>query len=296
MKSKITKSIVMSIVITAAAGASAQVILTGTNYSQSFADLNSGLPPGWSVRTNATSTNLGTAATFNTNNTSWGTQTGQFANYASTLNNSGTNFLGTESTTVQGNCTNRCPGIRQTTTFGDPGAAFVLQLQNTRGFANFRLNLDCNMLSEQTNRSTAWTIDYGIGDTPAGFSALGTYADPGVFGATTQALSFGTALDNLDQPVWIRVAALNPSAGSNRCDTVGIDNFNLSYSASGTLAPIPLKIQLIGTNAVLTWSNASFALQSAPAATGAYTNEPHAASPYTNPVAGIQKYFRLKAN
>ena len=258
MKSKITKSIVMSIVITAAAGASAQVILTGTNYSQSFADLNSGLPPGWSVRTNATSTNLGTAATFNTNNTSWGTQTGQFANYASTLNNSGTNFLGTESTTVQGNCTNRCPGIRQTTTL--------------------------------------WSIDYGIGDTPAGFSALGTYADPGAFGATTQALSFGTALDNLDQPVWIRVAALNPSAGSNRCDTVGIDNFNLSYSASGTLTPIPLKIQLIGTNAVLTWSNASFALQSAPAATGAYTNEPHAASPYTNPVAGIQKYFRLKAN
>jgi hypothetical protein len=296
MKTKMTGSIVRCLLIAAATGASAQVTLTGTNYTETFDGTRSGLPRGWTVRTNASATSLGTPASFNPTNTSWGTQTGQFANYASTTGNGATNFSGGESTTVQGSCTNRCPGIRQTTTFGDPGAAFVLQLQNTIEFANFQLSLDCNLLSEQTNRSTVWTIDYGVGSTPVNFSVLGTYADPRAFGGTTKAFSFGNRLDHLDQNVWIRVAALDPSTGSNRCDTVGIDNFRLSYSASGTLAPIPLNIQLLGGNAVLTWSNAAFALQSAPSVAGTYTNVPGATSPYTNPAAGPQQYFRLKAN
>ena len=274
----------------------AQVTLTGTSYTETFDAIASGLPPGWSVRTNASATRLGTATGFTTNNTSWGTQTGQFANYASTVSNGGTNFVGGESTTIQGNCSNRCLAMRQTTTFGDPGAAFVVQLRNTLGFANFQLSLDCNLLYEQTNRSTAWTIDYAIGDAPASFSVLGTYADPGEFIATTKTFNFGSALDNLDRNVWIRIVALDASVGSNRCDTVGIDNFKLRYSASGTLTPIPVNIQWAGGNAVLTWSNASFALQAAPSATGPYTNVIGAASPYTNPVAEPQQYFRLKSN
>jgi hypothetical protein len=169
MKTKMTGSIVRCLLIAAATGASAQVTLTGTNYTETFDGIRSGLPRGWTVRTNASATSLGTPASFNPTNTSWGTQTGQFANYASTTGNGATNFSGGESTTVQGSCTNRCPGIRQTTTFGDPGAAFVLQLQNTIEFANFQLSLDCNLLSEQTNRSTVWTIDYGVGSTPVNF-------------------------------------------------------------------------------------------------------------------------------
>ena len=296
MKTKMTGFILMSLLIATTTAASAQVTLTGTSYTETFDSLGSGLPRGWTVRTNSCATNLGAPASFNATNTSWGTQTGQFANYASTTGNGGTNFLGGESTTVQGNCTNRCLGMRQTTSFGDPGAAFVLQLQNTLGFANFQLSLDCNLLYEQTNRSTVWTIDYGVGATPGSFSVLGTYTDPGAFGKTSKTFSFGNRLDQLDQNVWIRVAALDPSSGSNRCDTVGIDNFKLSYNASGMLEPIPLNIQLLGGSAVLTWSNAAFALQSAPSAAGTYSNVPGATSPYTNPAAGPQQYFRLKAN
>jgi hypothetical protein len=296
MKTNMAGSILVCSIIVTATAASAQVTLTGTSYAEAFDGIGSGLPPGWTVRTNASSTNLGAPASFNATNTTWGTQTGQFANYSSTTGNGGTNFLGGESTTVQGNCTNRCLGMRQTTSFGDPGAAFVLQLQNTLGFSGFQLSLDCNLLSEQTNRSTVWTIDYGVGAAPVSFTVLGTYADPGAFGATTKTFSFGNRLDRLDQNVWIRVAALDASTGSNRCDTVGIDNVRLAYSASGAVTPIPLGIQRLGGGAVLTWSNAAFVLQSAAAVEGAYSNVPGATSPYTNPIAGPQRFFRLKAN
>jgi hypothetical protein len=40
------------------------------------------------------------------------------------------------------------------------------------------------------------------------------------------------------------------------------------------------------------WS-AGFALQSAPAASGSFTNIPGATSPYTNPISGGQQFFRL---
>jgi uncharacterized repeat protein (TIGR03803 family) len=55
-----------------------------------------------------------------------------------------------------------------------------------------------------------------------------------------------------------------------------------------------------GTNVILTWPpNAAgfdytgFSLQSAPAITGMFTNISGATSPYTNPVAGGQEFFRL---
>jgi uncharacterized repeat protein (TIGR03803 family) len=64
-----------------------------------------------------------------------------------------------------------------------------------------------------------------------------------------------------------------------------------------TLFPLsPLNIQLAGDNVILTWTNAFFSLQSAPAVTGVYTNVPGAASPYTNAITGSQEFFRLMAN
>ena len=293
MKTKSVVSVCGLLAVAIAVRTSAQVILTGTNYVQTFDSLAQGLPPGWSVRTNATATALGTAVTFTTNNTSWSSTSGQFANHASTVN-TGTNFLGGESSGVQSACTNRGPGIRQTATFGDPGAAFVLQIQDTLGLANFELTVDLNMLSVQ-NRSNFWTIDYGFGNSPAGFTPVWTNSDPSIFGTMTRTISFGNALDNQAQPVWIRVVALDLSTGSGSRDTFGIDNFRLNYQASGSVAPIPLGIELTGTNTVLTWSNASFNLQAAPLINGAYTNVPGATSPYTNPIVAPQQYFRLKA-
>jgi hypothetical protein len=43
----------------------------------------------------------------------------------------------------------------------------------------------------------------------------------------------------------------------------------------------------------LSWTNAGFSLQSAPAVTGPFTNLPAATSPYTNPLTASQHFFRL---
>jgi hypothetical protein len=294
---KIATAFALTLLFTAAhSNLSAQVVLSGTSYVQKFDDLGSALPPGWSVRTNATATSLGAEAPFNTNSTSWSSTAGQFANYASTVSNSGTNFVGTgESTAVQAACTNRCPGVRLTGSFGDPGAAFVLHLQNTLGFANLQLTVDLNMLSVQT-RSNLWIIDYGFGINPGSFTPVWTNTDPGAFGATTTTIALGSALNNQAQNVWIRIVTLEPAAGSGSRDTFGIDNFKLNYEAAGTVSPIPLNIQLNGTNAVLTWTNPAFALQAAPQPTGVYTGILGATSPHTNPATDAQRFFRLRAN
>jgi Immunoglobulin I-set domain len=210
--------------------ASAQISLTGTNYTQNFDNISSGLPAGWSVRINASVASLGTAAGFVAAPTSWTSSSGQFANFASTTNNDGTSFLGTENASTQTSATNRCPGIRQTGSFGDPDAAFVLQIQNTLGLANFQVTADFSILNVQ-GRSTTWTVDYGIGTNPVSFTSIGTFTDPGTFGTATRTLSFGSALDNQGQNVWIRVVALTGSTGSGSRDTFGIDNFALSYGA-----------------------------------------------------------------
>jgi len=60
--------------------------------------------------------------------------------------------------------------------------------------------------------------------------------------------------------------------------------------------PVPLNIQLNGSNVILSWTNSTFALQAAPSASGTYTNIPGATSPNTNTISDPQRYFRLLAN
>lgn len=59
-------------------------------------------------------------------------------------------------------------------------------------------------------------------------------------------------------------------------------------------SPAPLSINKYGNDLVLSWTNAVFNLQAAPAVTGVYTNILGAASPYTNSVGGDLNFFRLK--
>ncbi|OQB93629.1 MAG: hypothetical protein BWX84_00479 [Verrucomicrobia bacterium ADurb.Bin118] len=61
------------------------------------------------------------------------------------------------------------------------------------------------------------------------------------------------------------------------------------------LTPIPLQWQLQNQQLVLSWTDAGFQLQAAPEATGTYTNVPNATSPYTNPLTGPRRFFRLHA-
>jgi hypothetical protein len=211
------------------------ILLSGTSYTQNFDGIGSGLPDGWSVNTAATVSSLGNPATFSTNRPLWSSTVGQFANYASATSDGGTSFTGSESAAIQTNNLNRALAVRTTGSFGDPGAAFLLHILNTTNLGSFQLNLDMLLLNVQ-GRSDVWTVDYGIGAAPTTFTSIGTYTalsstTGGVFGKSNRTFSFGSALDNQSQDVWIRIATLTTATGSGSRPIVGIDNVTLSYTS-----------------------------------------------------------------
>jgi hypothetical protein len=60
-----------------------------------------------------------------------------------------------------------------------------------------------------------------------------------------------------------------------------------------SLAPA-LNIQLIRNAVVLSWSDPSFSLFTAPTLDGVFTNIAGATSPHTNAITASQQYFRLQ--
>jgi hypothetical protein len=233
-----TRPLALLALLLAAPAAPGQVTLTSTgSYFQDFNSIGSGLPTGWTVRINATNTALGmnvSTTNYNQFATSWGTSTGQFANYASALN-PGAN--GTQTSTTQAAYTDRALGVRQDTQdFGDPGAAFTLQLANTAGFQDFNLSFSAQLLSVQP-RDTVYTVRYGLGTNPSSFTNLATIntgtLNGGVFGEDSFTLgpSDLAGINNVNTPVWIQIVALSASTGSGSSrDTFAIDNFQLTYS------------------------------------------------------------------
>jgi len=271
--------------------AAAQVALSGAHYTQNFDTLGSGLPAGWSVWENASEVSLGETAAFETNTTSWAASTGHFRNCASVTNNSG--LLATNaSSTSQHAFTNRVLAVRQGSGFGDPGAAFVLQLANTTGLSNLQFSADFLMLDEES-RESAWTVDYGIGLAPSAFVALGTHTNLGAPGTIVRsAYVLPSEAGDLAEVVTIRIVALQESAGSGSRDTFGLDNVRLSFDGA-VAASIPLHIHRDGSDVVLSWGDPSFGLQAASSATGVYTELSGAVSPYTNAIQEERRYFRL---
>jgi len=234
--------------------ASAALQLTGTQYTQDFNGVGTGLPSDWSVRTGATASALGTSAAFNTTATDWTSTAGSFRNSAAT-----TGLTATETAVNQAASPNRCIGLRQTGGVGDPGGAFCFNF-STLGVTLSSLSLDMHMLNVQT-RSTTWSLQVATGAAPASWTTLTTYTDPGAFGTTN--FSFNAAqlatLNNSAE-VWFRVVALGASTSTGSRDTVGIDSFVLNYAplsaglfwdANGTTAGA-------GTTPTGTWGTDNF--------------------------------------
>ncbi len=206
----------------------AVVALTSGVTSQNFNSIGTALPVGWDIRTGATAASLGTVGLFTTATNTWGNTSGAFKNL------SAADIVSTSDTAAQAANTNRALGIRQTDSFGDPGASFNFNF-STAGLEVTAISIDLMMLSVQA-RSTAWNIQYGIGATPTSFTNLGTWADPGTYGTTAKAfatIDFGTALDNQSN-IWFRVVTLGGTTGSGSRDTIAIDNFSIT-----TVAAVP---------------------------------------------------------
>lgn len=199
----------------------------------------SGLPAGVYVKQDATNLELGNEGTVYNGNfnsaTAWNQTSLGFKNFASA-----TGLTASASSTTQAAATNRALGFRQTGTSGsggDPGAAFAFQLANTTGKTNLQMEFKLQSLdgTSAAARITTWRVDYGIGANPALFSTVTTSPASlttqfGVFSNTTVTVNFGSALNNINQPVWIRIVALTPTSGAGSRASTGIDDVKFSWN------------------------------------------------------------------
>ena len=234
--------------------------LSGNSYIQDFNGISAGLPAGWSGRTGASATALGSNIGFATAATAWNATSLSFANYASA-----TGFNGSESTATQTAATDRAFGARQTGG-ADPGLSFNVEIANTINLSNFAISFDAMLLSVQT-RSTSYSIQYGLGANPSSYTTIGTYDNPGSFGIKQQSFNLSntpslSAIENQSGPVWVRMVALSASSGTGSRDTVAIDNFSLTWSGTVVAPAVPQYWDLNGSTtgiggAAGTWDTVS---------------------------------------
>ncbi len=97
-----------------------------------------------------------------------------------------------------------------------------------------------------------------------------------------ESTALGTTNANYDGTV-----STYSTGGTMRYDLVSV--YGNQFSG---VTRIPLNIQQSGNNVVLTWSDSSFLLQSAPSVAGTYSNVIGASSPYTNAIGSMQ-FYRL---
>ncbi|HET7625906.1 MAG TPA: hypothetical protein VFM25_11645 [Verrucomicrobiae bacterium] len=105
-----------------------------------------------------------------------------------------------------------------------------------------------------------------------------------------------TELNNLPTAYFRIVNASDVSISGQTVGTSGkirIDDFEASAETAPPVVPVVLNIQAVEGNAILSWTDPSFSLQSASAINGIFTNIPGATSPYTNSITGAEMYFRL---
>lgn len=206
---------------------------TGINLTTSptvidFNGIDAGLPAGVAVRTAATSTAAGTAATFATAKVAWNNVSGAFKNFASA-----TGLTATADQAAQDASTNRALGIRQTGSFGDPGAAFVFQLSNTTGRSNIAMSFKLQSLDASSARTTTWQVDYAVGDNPTTFTsatATGTLAvGNSSFSNNTITVNLPAAVANQSQPVWIRILTTTASTGAGSRASTAVDDVTFTW-------------------------------------------------------------------
>lgn len=208
-----------------------QITLSSSPFIEDFNSLATALPTGVTVKTGATASTFGTDATFNINASAWNVTSSGFRNSASA-----TGLTATSDATAQSAATNRALALRQSAGTGDPGGSFVFQIANTSAKTAFNLSFKLQSLDNTSPRTTTWTVDYALGETPTAFTnanATGTLTTGGsTFSNNTINVNFGNALDNKDSKVWIRISTLTSSTGSGNRPTSAIDDFNLSWTAA----------------------------------------------------------------
>lgn len=251
------KLLLLSCLVGSVLSTQAQHTLYGASpYVQNFNTIGSGLPTGWKVYSGSSATSIGTLGNYSTatsdaiynylHDTTCGNVTGGFKNYPSA------NTAAMESATclAQQAATDRALGVRQVSPTNasnpnlDSGAAFVFTVANTGGITNLACSFKLQSLDSSSPRLTTWRLQYRIGTsgswvqvTPTGTMTTGGL----LFSNNPVSASFGTALDNQSSQVSIRLVTLdfsNSSLGSGNRASTAIDDFNLTWTGSASVASV----------------------------------------------------------
>jgi uncharacterized repeat protein (TIGR03803 family) len=198
-----------------------------------------------------------------------------------------------------------------TTMFGGAGGSGTIFSVNTNGAA-------FNTLYSFTARSSSAALTNSDGAQPrsdlvrSGNLLFGTTEDGGKGGSGTvfQICQDGSGFTNLysfSQGTTTNGTTTNDD-GVNPCHrltlsgntlfgttyTGGTGGAGVFFALQGVSSgAIPLQIMAEGNSVVLTWTDSTFSLQTAPSAGGLFTNIPGALSPYTNAIIGPHQVFRL---
>ncbi|CAN5498115.1 hypothetical protein BH10BAC3_BH10BAC3_01940 [soil metagenome] len=188
------------------------------------------LPTGIFAVTGANATSLGIEFAYTSGqNYHWGSVAPGPKSYASATGLNSATDSATQSIT-----TNRAFGFRQTSSAGDPGAAFVFEFENTTGKTNFTMDFLLQSLDVVSPRIVTWAVDYGFGSSPVSFipaTAVGTLTTGGTtFSSNSITVNFGTVLNDKAGKVWVRVVALTGSTGSGNRPTSAIDNVKFTWN------------------------------------------------------------------
>jgi hypothetical protein len=199
-------------------------------YLIDFNSLGSGLPNGVRVGTTSTATTNDTAAAFSTALNIWSATGGGWKNLASA-----TSVGQGGSSSDQDNSANRALGIRQTSTVGDPGATVSFIIANTTGKNNLKMDFLFQSLDPSVTRTTTWTIEYALGDTPASWTAVtptvgSTTSGGGNWFNTAVSANLPAAVANQSQKVWIRVVAKTATSGSGSRPVTAFDDVKFSWN------------------------------------------------------------------
>lgn len=192
-----------------------------------------------------------------------------------------------------------------TTSYGGSsgnGTVFKLNTDGT-SFTNLHSFTATSISSPRTNSDGVYPAGGLIlsGNTLYGTAAHGGSAGYGtVFAVNTD----GTGFTTLHYFTFYGSDGANPFAGLVLLgNTLYGTASRGGSSASGTVFSLSLPLPQLtmipsGSNVILMWPTnaAGFTLQSAPAITRTFTNLPGLTSPYTNPIAGAQQFFRLISN
>ena len=204
--------------------------LTASPFTLNFNNIAAGLPQGVFVKTASSSTSVGADGVYSGNQSSWSNTSSGFKNYASA-----TGLNAASSSADQNASANRALGVKQTGSTGfDPGAAFVFEINNTTGKTNISLSFLLQSLAEGVGRTTIWQVDYAIGDNPNTFIPVTTSPSSittgSAFSSTPVTVNFGTALDNKNSKVWIRIVTLGSTTGSGSRASTGMDDVELKWN------------------------------------------------------------------